>query len=72
MLFFLKGELLKVKLSLHIRQKLGVPDNVISWRVWVGKAGAAAAFESTHPCNLILCFASTASKDVFAISRSLY
>lgn len=68
MAFFLKGELFKVNLSLHVRQKLGVPDNVISWRVWVWKAGAAATFESAHPCNLILCFASTAGKDAFAIS----
>lgn len=67
----MKGELLKTKLSLRVRQKLGVPDTaspVVSWRVWVWKAGAAAAFKSAHPCNLILCFASTVSKDVFAIS----
>lgn len=62
---------MKAKLSLRDRQELGVPGRaspVVSQRVWVWKAGAAAAFKSVQPCNLILCFASTVSRDDFAIA----
>lgn len=67
----MKDELLKAKLSLRVRKNLGVRGTaspVVSWRVCLWEAGAAAAFERVHPCNLILCFASTVSKDVFAVS----